>query len=72
MSIVKQFHEKIGHLVKGNVWNKDYAPLVIDEKLRTQAIKNPLKVRGSHRLINGLFYTDEERRKMSLIKIREK
>jgi len=62
MSILMEFRKKCGNLVDGNVIDRDYADLKIDEDLRQEAIRFSGRFRSSIRIANGLFYTDQERK----------
>lgn len=64
MSLIEEFHERVGHLVGGDVWNRDYAKLKITEKSRELSKKGSRRYRGSVRLSRGLFYTTEERKRL--------
>ncbi|MEA1924869.1 MAG: hypothetical protein U9M95_03275 [Candidatus Altiarchaeota archaeon] len=64
MSLIEKFHERVGHLVEGDVWNKEYAELNITEESRELIKKGRRRYRGSVRISRGLFHTTEERKRL--------
>ena len=72
MSLIKEFHKKVGYLVKGNVWDRALPDMIIDENVREETIKNSTRIRGSVRITHGLFYTDEERKNKINMMLKER
>ena len=63
MDILKEFRKKVGHLVEGDVLEKEYGKIIIDEEVRETTKKFGFRLRGGVRITHGLFYTDEEKEK---------
>ncbi len=63
MKLIQLFHERVGHLVEGNIWDKEFPKIKIDENNRGQVIRYSSKHigRGTVKFAMGRIPTDEER-----------
>ena len=61
MSLIKEFHKRVGHLVKDNVWDTEYSSIIINEKIKKELRNNSLRTRGAVRITQGLISTKEGR-----------
>ena len=69
---IHKFHRTVGYLVNDELGGLDwdFAPVVITKEFRDKCQTGGLGY-GRFKLITGNFYTDEERAKMSKIRLRE-
>ena len=63
MSILENYRREVGYLTEENALDLDFLKPKIDEEVREIAKERTSRYRGSVRIANGLFYTDEEREK---------
>jgi hypothetical protein len=72
MSILESYRREVGHLTGGNALDLEFSKPKIDEEARVEAKEIAGRYRGSVRIANGLFYTDEELEKTwhELLKVR--
>ena len=61
-SLLEQFKHRVGSLVRGNVINADFKPVVVDDEVVAKTSTYASRYRCSQRLGKGLFYTDSERK----------
>jgi len=59
--ILEEFKKKIGRLVEGEVWDREYGEVSIDDATRESAQRYASRCRCSVRIAKGLFYTDHEK-----------
>ena len=63
MKLIQLFHERVGNLVEGNIWDQEFPKIRIDEDNRGQVVRYSSKSigRGTVKFAMGRVPTDEER-----------
>ena len=73
MSLLKVFNRAHGNLVKGDIIERDFRPMKVDNRLRETVKKYAYRFRSSARIAHGHFLTDKERqvkpRKLRKVKL---